>query len=190
MFITFDNIDHMRGPVILNTPVTTMNYSEEDIRCEDADGDGYYFWGIGPKPDTCPSWAPGEPDGDDSDPYLGPMDEFGRMVEVHPTDSTVLYLEGSVPPNYDEFILRNAIVPMGASFRSQGTMRFMHGATLTVMPGGYLLIDGGSLITTNLILHPGSRIVIDNGGEYIPPSNSCFNAPYGVSLWLLRGTIY
>ena len=129
-------------------------------------------------------------DGDDSDPYLGPMDEFGRMVEVHPTDSTVLYLEGSVPPNYDEFILRNAIVPMGASFRLQGTMRFMHGATLTVMPGGYLLIDGGSLITTNLILHPGSRIVIDNGGEYIPPSNSCFNAPYGVSLWLLRGTIY
>ena len=126
----------------------------------------------------------------DSDPYLGPMDEFGRMVEVHPTDSTVLYLEGSVPPNYDEFILRNAIVPMGASFRLQGTMRFMHGATLTVMPGGYLLIDGGSLITTNLILHPGSRIVIDNGGEYIPPSNSCFNAPYGVSLWLLRGTIY
>lgn len=190
MYITFDNIDHMRGPVILDTPVTTMNYSEMDIKCEDADGDGYFYWGIGDKPATCPSWAPEDPDGDDSNPYFGPMDELGYMSEVHPSDSTVLYLEGSIPPSYDDVILRNAIVPIGTSFRLQGTMRFMHGAKLTVMPGGYLLIDGGKLINANLILYPGSLIVFDNGGEYMPPYNSCFNAPIGSSLNLIRGTIY
>ncbi len=61
----------------LHTPITSMNYDETDIVCDDRDGDGYYWWGIGTKPVTCPD-CPNEPDGDDSNPDLGPMDEFGN----------------------------------------------------------------------------------------------------------------
>jgi len=37
----------------------------------DLDKDGYYNWGIGPKPKTCPA-CPDEVDCDDSDPNKGP----------------------------------------------------------------------------------------------------------------------
>ena len=60
-------------------PITSLNYSDADIVCEDRDGDGYYNWGIGPKPATCP-YCPDIPDCDDSDPTIGPMDEYGNCM--------------------------------------------------------------------------------------------------------------
>ena len=71
-------------PIIYIVPTDTLNFvsstldnfDENDIQCLDIDGDGYYNWGIGPKPATCPS-CPDEPDGDDHNPGLGPLDENG-----------------------------------------------------------------------------------------------------------------
>lgn len=53
------------------------------INCTDADKDGYYYWGIGPKPSNCP---PGfaQPDGDDSNCRLGPMDINGNCSLIKP----------------------------------------------------------------------------------------------------------
>ena len=76
-------------------PVGSLELNETDILCTDKDGDGYYCWGLGPKPIRryCPD-CPDEPDGDDSDPCIGPMDEFGILTHYTPTpdaeDSTVL----------------------------------------------------------------------------------------------------
>lgn len=57
-------------------------YTDDDIRCVDLDGDGYYNWGIGPKPATCPEGCPDEIDCDDSDPGFGPyIDSTGRCQE-------------------------------------------------------------------------------------------------------------
>jgi hypothetical protein len=53
------------------------NFDQSDIKCEDEDGDGYFYWGIGPKPESCCPSAPDEPDGDDSNPGLGPFNEHG-----------------------------------------------------------------------------------------------------------------
>lgn len=53
--------------------ITSMNYSNTDIVCEDADGDGYYYWGIGPKPTWCPAWVPNTKDGNDSNYTEGEM---------------------------------------------------------------------------------------------------------------------
>ena len=50
-------------------------YDDSDIRCVDLDNDGYYNWGIGPKPETCPNGCPDERDCDDSDPEFGPYIE-------------------------------------------------------------------------------------------------------------------
>lgn len=59
------------------TPVISLiqNY---DVICEDKDGDGYYWWGLGEKPAFCN--CPDTPDGDDSNPALGPLDEFGNCI--------------------------------------------------------------------------------------------------------------
>ena len=64
-------------------PITSIKYTDANIVCEDRDG--YYYWGIGPKPATCPN-CPDEEDGDDSDPTLGPMDEFGNCRQLYPSD--------------------------------------------------------------------------------------------------------
>ncbi|MDR0940973.1 MAG: hypothetical protein LBM68_01970, partial [Bacteroidales bacterium] len=62
--------------------VTSLQYNNTDIICEDRDGDGYYFWGIGAKPETCPDCARDELDGDDSNPNLGAIDEYGNFLPM------------------------------------------------------------------------------------------------------------
>ena len=61
----------------INTPIKSV-VKQYDVICEDADGDGYFWWGLGEKPATCT--GPDQPDGDDSDPTLGPLDEFGNCT--------------------------------------------------------------------------------------------------------------
>ncbi len=65
-------------------PVSSLNLSDTNVVCSDSDGDGYYTWGIGPKPAYCPP-CPDEPDGDDSDPCIGPMDAYGNLMPVAPS---------------------------------------------------------------------------------------------------------
>ncbi len=75
-------------------PVNSLKLKETDIFCTDNDGDGFYFWGIGPKPPHCPE-SPEEADGDDSNPCIGPMDEFGNLTSSVSTpeakDTIILY---------------------------------------------------------------------------------------------------
>lgn len=63
-------------------PINVPGLSESNVLCEDKDGDGYYNWGIGPKPAHCPP-CPDEPDGDDDNPTLGPMNEQGQRTIIN-----------------------------------------------------------------------------------------------------------
>jgi hypothetical protein len=79
-------------------PYSTFSYNRN---CTDADNDGYYFWGTGSKPSTCPSCSPNTPDGDDSDPNIGPMDEYGNCTTItgpyeaaHEITTTVSWTNG------------------------------------------------------------------------------------------------
>jgi uncharacterized protein (TIGR02145 family) len=63
--------------------ISSQVYKSRDIQCLDLDGDGYYNWGTGPKPAHCPP-SPDLPDGDDSNPCLGPMDEYGYLAPAIP----------------------------------------------------------------------------------------------------------
>ena len=65
----------------ISSPILYDNLTEQDIRCCDLDGDGYYNWGIGPKPAHCPP-CPDEPDGDDSNPNLGPLNSYGQCTII------------------------------------------------------------------------------------------------------------
>ncbi|WP_206082056.1 PKD domain-containing protein [Maribellus sediminis] len=62
----------------LMTPFSSINNYQ--VKCEDRDGDGYYWWGLGPKPATCT--GPDTPDGNDADPTLGPLDDFGHCIVI------------------------------------------------------------------------------------------------------------
>jgi PKD repeat protein len=66
-------------------PVTRKGHTDAEIVCVDADHDGYYSWGVGPKPAQCPASSPATPDGDDSDKCKGPIDQYGNMTILCPT---------------------------------------------------------------------------------------------------------
>ncbi|MCK4751580.1 MAG: hypothetical protein KAT15_31200, partial [Bacteroidales bacterium] len=83
-------------------PIRSQVLSSADILCIDHDGDGYYTWGNGIKPSHCPS-SPDEADGDDSDPCIGPMDEYGNLTYFTPTpetDDTIILFGQIVPELY------------------------------------------------------------------------------------------
>ena len=66
-----------------DTPIdSTVSYSTEDIQILDEDNDGYYNWGIGDKPEGCPTSIPDEPDGNDNNPGLGPLNELAQCYQL------------------------------------------------------------------------------------------------------------
>jgi len=71
---TMANIGWTHG---ITSPVQSLkqNYAVQYV---DNDHDGYYWWGLGVKPASCP--GPDQPDGDDSNVSLGPLDEFGNCT--------------------------------------------------------------------------------------------------------------
>jgi PKD repeat protein/C1A family cysteine protease len=71
---TITNIGWTHG---IKMPVISLINNYQAI-CEDRDGDGYYWWGLGPKPLGCN--CPDTPDGDDSDPTRGPIDAYGNLT--------------------------------------------------------------------------------------------------------------
>jgi len=81
------SIDNIQATFGFKTPViSTIN--KYDVVCEDRDGDGYYWWGLGPKPANCPP-CPDLADGDDSDPTKGPLDEYGYCMPLGPVSEPV-----------------------------------------------------------------------------------------------------
>jgi uncharacterized protein (TIGR02145 family) len=77
------NMNNVINSYILDGKALSTIYDDRNILCVDRDEDGYYSWGLGPKPDQCPT-SPDQPDGDDSDPCLGPMDPFGHLAPSVP----------------------------------------------------------------------------------------------------------
>ena len=180
------DIDDIEWTHAVLSPVTSLNYTDADIVCEDRDGDGYYFWGIGPKPATCPSCAPDEPDGDDSNPNLGPMDEYGYC---EPTTPLVENITSSQTWNTNRTLCRNLLVQSGATLTVTATV-FMQAHKVTVQNGGKIILSGGTFDDGNMIAQSGSELTITNNGQILLGSHdnlaiqsgAKFNMTYGAIL--------
>ncbi len=115
-------------------PITTLNYSTSNIRCADYDGDGYYNWGIGPKPSTCPT-CPDEEDGDDNNSNLGPINEYGYCAHLVRNTQT---WQGT----YNEYA--DVIVKSGGNLTLNGaTVNMANNSTFIVEVGGTLNFTQG-----------------------------------------------
>ncbi|WP_320111527.1 PKD domain-containing protein [Draconibacterium orientale] len=76
----------------LKTPIIS-EINDYEVVCEDRDGDGYYWWGLGEKPANCP--GPDLADGDDSDATKGPLDEYGYCMPLGGTAAPVANFSAS-----------------------------------------------------------------------------------------------
>jgi hypothetical protein len=79
MYLFLNDPRNLISGCYITEPFSTTSYTRD---CTDNDNDGYYWWGIGNKPATCPVCAPDTPDGDDSNANLGPMDAYGNCAPI------------------------------------------------------------------------------------------------------------
>ena len=176
----------MFNSIFFKTPI--LNWKNGIINCTDNDGDGFYYWGIGERPDKIPSWIPLTPDGDDSDAIKGYMDDYGNCVEL-PNNL-------SLPPillTQDEkwevpLVIGQSIEVEGATLTICANTTFIDGKEIILHSGATLIIDGCAFAASINAL-PGSTIIVKNDGSIKSPADKSFNVPLGVSFELYSGTI-
>lgn len=173
----------------LTTPLTSLNYSSEDVEIEDADGDGYYFWGLGPKPSYCPSWIPDKPDGDDSSYQYGPMDSYGNLENLELRGMHTLNLMSDFTFSLRAFLYENILVCNSTRLTIQSTITQYGNTKITVQSNGELIIDGGELQNADLELNVGSKLILKNGGKINMRNGKDFYAPIGASVTIEEGEI-
>lgn len=182
-------ISKMTTPSYLGLPIISMNYTDNDIIVEDADGDGFFNWGISEiKPDGCPSWIPDTPDGDDSDNTKAIMDEYGHLSSIRPGGTVTLTNDYTIS-NTNVMLYDSFIIPYGRTFTISGPVMCMGNSTITVQSGGNLIVDGGVLANAAIILSPNSTVTIDNGGEIYTRPGYDFTAPVGCVVEVEEGSI-
>jgi len=164
--------------------ITSLNHTDADVICEDRDGDGYYFWGVGPKPDTCPPWAPDEPDGDDSNPNLGPMDEFGNLAVLPPFTNITTSQTWST----NRTVLRNIAIPYGVTLTITATV-FLSNNTITIRRGGKLILSGGIIGDGSIVAQGGSELIISNNGRILLGNDNNLDIRLGAVFELIYGEV-
>lgn len=153
--------------------ISSLNYTNDDVVCSDEDGDGFYFWGIGERPITCPTNAPVEPDGDDSNPYLGPIDEYGNCESITPDITT------SQTWNTNKVLNRNIYIASGAILTVNSATIYLNNYTITIRDGAKLILSGGIADGGTIIAQSGSELTLENNGKLLLANNDNLNVQYG-----------
>lgn len=184
-YVLFNDQSCFLTPNYAKVPITSLIYSDTDIAITDNDGDGLYFWGIGPKPAHCPSWVPDTPDGDDSNINYGLLDEYGHLEALTPNGITI---DSAVIYNSNTLSCRIGIVKNG-TFTIANTTSMTNDAIIRVCENGTLIIDGGTLQNAKLELIPGCHLIIRNNGTINMAAGKIFDAPKGAIIDIGNGNI-
>ena len=195
-YILFNDYKLMNHPYALKTPIIRQGYYETDIHVEDRDGDGYYNWGIGLKPSNLPVWIPDEPDGDDSNPLYGPMNEYGYLESLNPNVRDTIYITTDKIFSYDqpyapiEHYHNHVVLCNGALWEIEKEVIFHNGAKLVVRDNSVLRIkEKGVLRDANMVSQATGQIQVEGGGQIIRPTNGEIKVELGSSFELNEGSI-
>lgn len=184
MYVLFDLPSRMYKNYSITYPILLSRSLARNIICEDADGDGYYFWGIGPKPSDCPDWIPDDSDGDDSEITYGPMDEYGNLEQL-----TCGKTINSLTPYTDQTLTCRFGIVNGGCLTISGSTTMSGNGIIRVCEGGSLIVDGGTIQNANLVLVPGCTVIIRNGGVINMAPGKSFDAPIGATVNIESGII-
>jgi hypothetical protein len=185
-----DSVDIMYStPAKVERGVTSMIYTDADIVCEDADGDGYYFWGIGSKPSNFPSWLPQDPDGDDSNYSKGVLDYYGYLEDNNPDLNPFYTVSGNESIINRTKMYKHITIPSNTTLTVQNVLNMIGWHSITIQSGGELIIDGGAVTNAHIQLNSGGKLTIKNGGKLVMSSLFEFSAPVGAVVDIINGEI-
>lgn len=192
MYMLFNDVSCFSTVVYADLPVECLSYTDDDIVCEDADGDGYYNWGLGPKPANAPTWIPDEPDGDDSDPSKGPMDEYGYLLDFDSQSADTLYLTTTTVWNAAFSLKRPVVVEDSVLLSVRDTVNMCGNSVIILRQGAEISVNGGDL--RNALIRPegttASMVRVINGGVIRTRRNEETNISSPQTLYMDDGEIY
>ena len=190
MYIVFDNLSNMHFPYSIEPPIVVSNMSTDSIVCEDKDGDGYYNWGIGPKPASCPSWVPDEEDGDDSNPDYGPMDEYGHLEVITPDSCEAIHISQSTQEEQERHFWRNVVIDPNVQWTVCGKLFFHNGARLVVSDKAALKLTKGAFINdATLDIAKGAILDVQDESQVKLRAGKSLFVPKGGTLTIESGAI-
>lgn len=167
LYVVYENDNTRMFTESLAYPVTLSTLTSDDIVCEDADNDGYYFWGLGPKPNNCPICCPDTPDGDDSNPLLAGMDNYGNFDDyVFPYSTTTI--SSNTTWNSDTIHCGHIIVTNNATLTISAQLIMNPAAKIIVQNGGTLIVDTGNIVNANVDVQTSAKLqLLHNGTLYL-----------------------
>ena len=142
--------------------IKSLQYTDADIRVEDADGDGYFTWGVGERPANLPWWAQQEADGDDSDPNKGPLDKYGYEENISPNNMTDIHIYKGEKYTGERFLYANIYVEAGATLTLSNEIRMNRDTKIFVKNSGKLVLDNCAVYGGNIHVYSGGSIEIKN----------------------------
>lgn len=175
-------------PLYLKIPISTMHWTDENIAIVDEDGDGYYNWGIGPKPASCPSWIPNDRDGDDSDPSVHYMDSFGKFPSVYTFPMGTDLLIGNRTISNTESLVNNIEINHGATLTITGAAYCLENVKIK-NSGGSIIVDGGVIGNADIELIPPCSLTIRNGGSIYMKKDKDLVIPTGCAFNIEEGQV-
>lgn len=190
MFYVIVDINNNKVGTIygLSGRITSLQYDDSDIICEDSDGDGYYFWGIGDKPLSCPSWVPDIPDGDDSNNLKGALDAFGFLEDLADTIPTHT-VSGNETFSTRFFHIGHIRIPSNCTLTVTNILNLIGSETIYIENGGSLVVDGGIISNAAIVMSSGGSLSMLNSGRILMRKESSFVAPAGTTVDMSSGEI-
>lgn len=177
--IVFLEYQYLRPFYFAELPITSLTKTDADIVCEDADGDRYFNWGIGPIPSTLPIWAPREEDSNDDNSGIGPMDSNG-FARYNDPYLPIIVIDHDTIISGDKTIYQYYEVTNNATLTITGNWYFRDVFDLWLNTGCKLKVDGGHLYKAKLFMENNCMVEIDHGGEIMLDHNAdnCTNGIY------------
>lgn len=147
----------------ITSKVHSQVYDSTDVICEDRDGDGYYFWGLGEKPAHCPSCAPDTPDGDDSNPNLTVMNEYGQFLPMITQTEEVIFTNTTW--NTNDTLCGDVYIQDNATLTIANASITLHPLShILVEEGATLIVDNATIVNAEIIVQDGGSLIIQNNG--------------------------
>lgn len=194
-YILFNDFSRADNKVLfLNTPIFRRDHTDEEILCEDNDGDGYFNWGIGERPNALlPAWAEQEPDGDDTNDYVGYLNSYGHSTTISylADDSNTIINGMNGDILCDSIFQRDYFyINDGATVSVTGTIVFSTHALIDMGTSSTLIIDGGTIVNPTFRFLSNSSVILNNGGKIVFTRHQPnFTFPVGLSLTINEGKI-
>lgn len=172
-------------------PFSSIVYSDNDRCVTDDDMDGYYTWGSGNKPVNLPVWIPNEQDGDDSNPTVGSIDEYGNCDTLAVSPVTTWIIDSNEEYNTtDNYTYPNIVITQNGTLTIRNSSMLMkRNSIIRVQNGGKLIINGGRISDANIIVENGGNLIIDNGGLVKLQHNGQLQTQIGAVLLINNGEI-